>query len=113
VGLTDVYNALVSSRHHRDAYKVEEALEYLFAAGNYDFDHNLVQLFLRHLNIYPVSTHVLLSTGQSAYVVETAGRPLLRPVVQVYREADGSSIPSPFLLDLDKTPHISILKKLN
>jgi len=113
VGLTDVYNALISPRRHREAYRVEEALEYLFAAGNHEFDHHLIKLFLSQLQIYPVSTHVLLSTGQAAYVVETAGRPLLRPVVQVYQEADGSTIPSPYLLDLHKNPHIWIVRLLN
>lgn len=113
VGLTDVYNALISPRHYRGAYKLEEALEYLFAAGNHEFEHTLVQLFLQHLNIYPVSTHVLLSNGQAAFVVEAAGRPLMRPVVQVYRDADGSAIASPFLLDLYKHPDIWILRRLH
>ncbi len=113
VGLADVYNALISPRHHRKAFSTEEALEYLFAAGNYEFDLKLVQTYLRHLNVYPVSAHVLLNNGQSAYVVETANRPFLRPVVQVYREADGSSIASPYLVDLEQHPQLAILRKLN
>ncbi|WP_164472826.1 HD-GYP domain-containing protein [Cohnella candidum] len=112
VGIADVYNALVSSRHHRKAYAVEEATEYLFAAGNYEFDLSLIQTYLRHLTIYPVSTHVLMNSGQHAFVVETANRPVLRPVVQVYREADGSTIASPYLVDLEQHPYLAILKRL-
>jgi HD-GYP domain-containing protein (c-di-GMP phosphodiesterase class II) len=112
VGIADVYNALVSSRHHRKAYAIEEATEYLFAAGNYEFDLSLVQTYLRHLTIYPVSTQVLMNSGQTAFVVETANRPVLRPVVQIYLEADGSVIPSPYLVDLEQHPYLAILRRI-
>ncbi|WP_276353524.1 HD-GYP domain-containing protein [Cohnella caldifontis] len=112
VGIADVYNALLSSRYHREAYAVEEATEYLFAAGNYEFDLSLIQTYLRHLTIYPVSTHVVLSSGQTACVVETVNRPVLRPVVQVYREADGSAIASPYLVDLEQHPTLAILRRI-
>jgi HD-GYP domain-containing protein (c-di-GMP phosphodiesterase class II) len=111
-GIADVYNALLSSRYHRKAYAAEEAMEYLFAAGNYEFDLSLVQTYLRHLNLYPVKTHVVLNNGQTACVVETANRPPLRPVVQVYLEADGSAIASPYLVDLEQHPALAILRRI-
>ncbi|MFC5700920.1 HD-GYP domain-containing protein [Cohnella faecalis] len=46
VGLADVYNALLSPRHHRQPYAREEALEYLYAAGNWEFEAQLIRLFL-------------------------------------------------------------------
>ncbi|MBO9596755.1 MAG: HD domain-containing protein, partial [Cohnella sp.] len=82
VGLADVYNALISPRHHRKPFAPSEATEYLFASGNYDFDLSLVQTFLRYLTIYPIGSVVKLSTGQIGVVTETAGRPMNRPVVK-------------------------------
>ncbi|TJY41914.1 HD domain-containing protein [Cohnella pontilimi] len=112
VGLSDVYNALISPRHYRKAYAPEEATEYLFASGNYEFELSLIQTFLRHHRVYPASTVVQLSNGQTAYVVDTMNRPLLRPVVQIIREADGSAVPSPYLVDLEKEPYLAILRRI-
>jgi HD-GYP domain-containing protein (c-di-GMP phosphodiesterase class II) len=112
VGLADVYNALVSPRHHRKPFATEEATEYLFASGNYEFDLSLIQTFLRHLRVYPVATPVMLSNGQTAFVVDTINRPMLRPVVQIIRESDGLPIPSPYLVDLQKESHLAIVRRI-
>jgi HD-GYP domain-containing protein (c-di-GMP phosphodiesterase class II) len=111
VGIADVYNALISPRHHRNSYEPGEALEYLFASGNYEFNISLVQVFLQNLTIYPVSTLVKLSSGQIARVMETAGRPIQRPVVEVFCESNGSVAKSPYVLDLQEHSHIVIVGK--
>jgi hypothetical protein len=54
---------------------------------------------------------VKLSNGQTASVVETASRPLQRPVVQVLREADDSVVIVPYLLDLQQHTNIVIVGK--
>jgi HD-GYP domain-containing protein (c-di-GMP phosphodiesterase class II) len=111
VGIADVYNALISPRHHRNSYDPGEAIEYLFASGNYEFELSLVQVFLRHLTIYPVSTVVRLSNGQKARILETIGRPIQRPFVEVFCEANGIAILSPYSLELQKHPSIVIVGK--
>jgi len=111
VAISDVYNAIGSSRHHRNAYGPAEAIEYLFASGNYDFESELIRSFLNHIVIYPVSTKVKLSTGQLAAVAETAGRPIQRPLVEVYREADGRDAVPPYRLDLQRKPSVVIVEK--
>lgn len=111
VGLADVYNALGSPRHHRNAYGPGEALEYLFAAGNYEFEWDLIKAFLDHVVIYPVSTTVKLSNGQTGTVMETAGRPIQRPIVQILSEADGTRVIIPYLMDLQKHTNIVISGK--
>jgi HD-GYP domain-containing protein (c-di-GMP phosphodiesterase class II) len=111
VGIADVYHALMSPRHHRNSYDPGEAIEYLFASGNYDFEISLVQVFLRHLTIYPVSTVVRLSNGQVGRVVETTGRPIQRPAIEVFREANGLAVMEPYLLELQKQPNVVIVGK--
>ncbi|MCD9022270.1 HD-GYP domain-containing protein [Cohnella silvisoli] len=111
VGLADVYNALGSPRHHRNAYDPGEAIEYLFAAGNYEFEWELIKSFLNHVIIYPVSTMVKLSSGQVAVVMETAGRPIQRPLVQVFCEAGGKVAKTPYMLDLQQHPNVVIVGK--
>src|SRR5262249_3185187 len=111
VGLADVYNALISPRHHRKPFAPAEATEYLFASGNYDFDLSLVQVFLRYLTVYPIGTVVKLSTGQIGVVLETAGRPMNRPVVQIFCESDGTVAKLPYILDLQELNHVVIAGK--
>lgn len=111
VGIADVYNAIGSPRHHRNAYGPGEAIEYLFASGNYEFEKGLIEDFLKHVIIYPVSTLVRLSSGQLARVMETAGRPIQRPIVQIYCDADGLATEIPYLLDLQQHMNIVIVGK--
>ncbi|TVX97096.1 HD-GYP domain-containing protein [Cohnella terricola] len=111
VAIADVYNALGSLRHHRNAYGPIETIEYLFASGYYDFDWDLIKTFLNHLVVYPVSTCVRLSSGQLATVMETENRPIQRPLVQVYCESDGKAAIIPYLLDLREHMNVVIVGK--
>jgi len=112
VGLADMYDALVSPRPYRKRYKTSEAIEFLFAAGGTYFDHNLIKLFCSHISIYPVTTMLLLNTGQTVVVVENSGLALHRPVVRVVLEADGSVPKKAYEIDLKNELHITIVKEL-
>jgi hypothetical protein len=66
----------------------------------------------RYLNtIYPVSSHVKLSSGQIARVKGTAGRPIQRPVVEVFCESNGLVVKSQYVLNLQEHSHIVIVGK--
>ncbi|MBB6732968.1 HD-GYP domain-containing protein [Cohnella zeiphila] len=109
IGLADVYDALISKRHHRDPYPNIEAMEYLFAAGNYDFGIGMIRLFLKHIAVFPVSSVVLLSTGQMGVVENVDNRLAHRPIVRIIREADGHPTPVPYTLDLNLNRNVVIL----
>lgn len=112
IGIADVYDALISPRHHRMPYSEVEAAEYLFASGNHIFAADLVQLFLQHLSAYPIATNVRLSTGQEAIVANYRSKLIYRPVVRVVREADGSAIEHPYELDLLEVHNVVIVSAL-
>nr|WP_238357720.1 HD domain-containing phosphohydrolase [Cohnella zeiphila] len=100
VGLADMYDALISPRHHRKAFTFGEAMEYLFAAGNYDFDLDLVQVFLRNVSMYPVSLVVKLSSGQTGVVADVEHSMSHRPIIRIVREANGAKVQRPYEIDL-------------
>lgn len=112
VAIADVYDALTSPRSYRNRHTPSDAIEYLFAAGNSYFDIDLIQLFCKHISIYPVATTVLLNTGQVGVV--SANNPLAvhRPVVRILREADGMPTASPYEIDLKKDLHLMVVKEL-
>ncbi|MFX3636170.1 MAG: HD-GYP domain-containing protein [Candidatus Pristimantibacillus sp.] len=112
VGIADVYDALTSPRPHRKRYTPNEAIEFLFAAGNTYFDFELIKLFCRHISIYPVSTTLLLSTGQIGVVAVNNELALHRPRVRIIREADGKAPASVYDIELKNELHITIIKEL-
>ncbi|WP_042170788.1 HD-GYP domain-containing protein [Paenibacillus gorillae] len=112
VAIADVYDALTSPRPHRKRYTSAEAIEFLFAAGNTYFDFDLIKLFCRHISIYPVSTTLLLSSGQTAVVAVNSELALHRPRVRIIREADGSDPAQPYDLELKDELHLMIVKEL-
>lgn len=112
VGLADVYDALTSPRPYRKRYTASEAIEFLFAAGNTYFDFELIKIFCRHICIYPVSTTLLLSSGQVGVVSINNELALHRPRVRIIREADGSEPTTPYDLELKNELHLTIIKEM-
>lgn len=107
ISIADVYDALVSNRPYRKAFRPAEALEFLLANGNSDFDLELLKIFNSKIQPYPVGTVVCLSNNTKAIVSKVKPRFGTRPVVKVV-ESEGEMI-SPFTIDLSKPEHNSII----
>lgn len=112
VAIADVYDALTSVRPYRNRHKPSEAIEYLFGNGNAQFDLELVRLFCEHVCIYPVSTTVMLNTGQIGVISANHPGSVQRPTVRVLREPDGKAVNSPYEIDLRKELNITIISSL-
>lgn len=112
ISICDVYDALRSPRHHRNAFTENEALEFLFASGHTFFHTDLVKLFLRYVACYPVSSTVRLNNGQVGLVTSSdAGLPH-RPVIRIIKEADGTPVLQPYEVNLLDKPELTIIQSL-
>ncbi|MBD2872985.1 HD-GYP domain-containing protein [Paenibacillus arenilitoris] len=112
VGIADTFDALTSPRPHRKRYTASEAIEFLFAAGGTFFDHELIKLFCKHISIYPISTSLLLSTGQVGVVSKNNDLAVHRPRVRIIMEKDGTQPKEPYEIELKDELHITIVKEL-
>ena len=112
VAIADVFDSLTSVRPYRNRFKPNDAIEYLFGSGNAMFDLEIVRLFCQHICIYPVSTTVMLSTGQIGVVSANHPGSVQRPVVRILRESDGKESSSPYELDLRKELNVTIISSL-
>jgi HD-GYP domain-containing protein (c-di-GMP phosphodiesterase class II) len=112
VGIADTFDALTSPRPHRKRYTASEAIEFLFAAGGTFFDLDLIRIFCKHISIYPISTSLLLSTGQVGVVSENNELAVHRPKVRIIMEKDGTQPKEPYELELKDELHITIVKEL-
>src|SRR5690606_15750065 len=109
VAIADCFDALISSRRHRKAYTVQEAIEFMFAAGNYYYNAELVKVFLKPITAYPLSSILTLSNGQMAVVSWYSSAIAHRPIVKIIREANGAPVHTPYELDLPKACNITVV----
>lgn len=112
VSICDVYDALLSPRHHRNAYTESETLEFLFASGHSYFHTDMVKLFLRYVASYPESRAVLLSSGQIGLVTASCLGLPHRPVIRIIRESDGTPVIRPYEINLLHKPELNIVHSL-
>lgn len=88
VMIADVYDALTSDRPHRPAYKQHEAIEYIMAHADREFDFKIANLFARKIVPYPVGTYVKLSNNQKGIVTKNNSSHPLRPIVRTFGKSD-------------------------
>ncbi|MEK3881924.1 HD domain-containing phosphohydrolase [Paenibacillus sp. PL2-23] len=109
VAIADSYNTLVSPSRTTPSYRADEAVEMLFASGNYYFDAQLVQVFLKRMKAFPVSSILTLSNGQTGIVKCYSSSIVHRPVVQIIKEANGADVSAPYELDLATSSTITVM----
>lgn len=107
LAVADVYDAMTSNRVYRKATLPHEAVGYLSTQAGSHFDPDYVDLFMKHMNIYPNGLPVELSNGLSGVVARANPHDLQRPVVLVLKE-QGYAI-SPIEIDLSKNHDVTIV----
>jgi len=112
VAIADVYDALTSAREYRARISPSEAIEFLFASGNSQFDLKLIKHFVKHVAIYPVATTVLLSTQQIGVVTKVHADAMNRPTIRILKEANGEAVNPPYEIDLRKDLNIIIKQEI-
>lgn len=83
LAISDVYDALTSTRSYRRACFPNEAIEYIMGCADVHFDYEILKAFLKNIAAYPVGTFVSLSDGNVAVVVKNLQQNALRPIVRI------------------------------
>lgn len=86
-----------------DGIPLKEVIENLLASSDILFDHNTLRAFIRTTPIYTLGSMVVLSTGQTGYVIKNRVHYPLRPLVKVYDKTGTEDI------DLANQPGVAIL----
>lgn len=89
VAVCDMYDKLTSDAPNSPAVPANEALEYIMGAADSKFDFDIINVFVKKINPYPIGTLVDLSNKKTAVVIGTNTDLPLRPVVQVISLIDG------------------------
>ncbi len=83
LSIADVYDALTSQRSYRKAWHPKEAIEYIIANSDSQFDCELVRDFSHLISVYPTGALVKLSDGSTAVVVKNHTENIFRPCVRL------------------------------
>lgn len=112
IGVSDVFDALVSERPYRRRLLPHEAIKELLVAERATFPREIIKALVEQLSVYPLGTTVRLSTGETGTVVGVNVRYPLRPIVKV-DEAGGAENLETRRIDLSLTPLVGVIEALN
>ncbi|MCZ6697917.1 MAG: hypothetical protein O7D94_03180 [Planctomycetota bacterium] len=105
--IVDTYMAMTSERPYRPAFTPYESMKTLLQLGARDkFDRTILRAFLDRLSMFPVGSHIGLSTGDIARVVRPNASAHTRPVVAIVLP-DGTE--QDRFVDLMRTPDIQVI----
>lgn len=103
VAICNTYDKMTSDAKNSPAVPANEAIEYIMGNAGTKFDFDLVNIFVKKVNPYPVGTLVDLSNNKTAVVIDTNVDLPLRPVVQVLEVVNKEVIKRECYDLLDKT----------
>ena len=89
IHIADVYDEITSERSYKHAKPPADAIEFIVNNAGTMFEENYVKAFLTYIPIYPKGRNVILSTGETAIVVENRQKNTMRPII---RKLDGTTI---------------------
>jgi putative nucleotidyltransferase with HDIG domain len=98
--VADVYDALTSNRVYRTAWPPQKALALIFQGADDDYSRRIVELFTKHLGIYPAGSFVRLMSGAMGVVTKVDRGNLLAPRVVVLFDEYGKRLDKPVEWDL-------------
>ncbi|MBC2727044.1 HD-GYP domain-containing protein [Desulfosporosinus sp.] len=106
--VADVYEALTSKRVYRKAIEPNEAFEYIISQSNSHFCPRTLEIFKKHIAVYPSGSGILLSNGQRGNVVKQNPSFPNRPFVRVFYE-DERELACPIDYNLAECPSLMIV----
>lgn len=81
--ICDVYDALISKRSYKEAFKIRSAVDIVLSGDNTMFNPELTKEFFKYVPIYHKGTEVELSNGENALVFKNNRGDMLNPVVKL------------------------------
>lgn len=108
VAIADVYDALTADRVYKNAILPYEAMEIIIASSGYQFDPEIVRIFVENSEIYPVGSTVELNTGQLGVVVDVNRTLPTRPTVQLVTDSEGNTINNGAEINMMTSPTVFV-----
>lgn len=102
IAVADSFVDLLTDRPGRAKCMSHQAIEYIMAGGNDQFDPDIVELLVRRIPSYPAGLSVKLSTGDTGVVVNPKLGYIARPTIRIFQRPAQGILKNPFDIDLAK-----------
>lgn len=122
ISVADVFDAFTSKRSYKEARPFSDAFSYIMDNSGTKFHPKIAQIFLRDMvkklngeAIYPVSSYVLLNTGEIAYVVNhRLGEFSIRPIVNIFfnPHREQKFLKFPLQIDLERDHNRHVIRRI-
>lgn len=100
IAMVDAFVDLLAERPGRPRYMSHEAIEYVMAGGQDQFDPELVELFVRQVPSYPAGLSVELNAGGKGIVSSPKLGFVARPIVRLCSRPGEGDLEEPLDIDL-------------
>jgi HD-GYP domain-containing protein (c-di-GMP phosphodiesterase class II) len=109
IAITDTYVSLLSKRPGKQMFMPHQAVEYIMAQSEDQFNPELVEMFVREIPCYPTGLTIRLNTKEMAIVSDAKLGFIARPKVRVVYDEEQGQIRKPYDIDLSKMEYQSKL----
>lgn len=92
VAIADVYDALTADRVYKNMVLPYEAVEIIIASAGYQFDPELVRVFVENTAIYPIGSLVQLNSGATGVIIKNNRTLPMRPTVRLVTSPRGEDV---------------------
>jgi HD-GYP domain-containing protein (c-di-GMP phosphodiesterase class II) len=109
IAVADAFVDLLTDRPGRSKCLAHEAIEYIMAGGNDQFDPEIVELLVRRIPSYPAGISVKLSTGDRGIISDPKMGYIGRPVIRICHRPAQGTLKKPFDIDLTNPEYQRLL----
>ena len=109
IAVADTFVDLLTDRPGRSKYLPHQAIEYIMAGGNDQFDPEIVELLVRRIPSYSAGLSVKLNTGDTGIVVNPKLGFIARPIIRIFHRPAQGILKNPFDIDLCKPEYQRLL----
>ncbi len=102
IAVADAFVDLLTDRPGRVKCLPHQAIEYIMAGGNDQFDPEIVELLVRRIPSYSAGLSVKLNTGDTGIVVNPKLGYIARPTIRIFQRPAQGILKNPFDIDLCK-----------
>lgn len=112
VAVSDIYDALRSRRSYKESMHLEQVYEIMQKEKGRILDTELVDLFFKHVGIWPEGTLVRLNTGEIAVVKKTNTEDMYLPLVEIVYDKEGQVLEESLVVNLAKQTDLHIKRNI-
>ncbi|GEL77871.1 HD-GYP domain-containing protein [Tenuibacillus multivorans] len=107
MAVSDVFDAVTSNRVYRNAFLPHEGLEILYSGSDSLFSKKYIELFRKHVSIYPNGSYVELNDGRRGIIAKQSKIPD-RPIIRILEE-EKLRLTLSELYEVDLSEHSTIM----